>query len=96
MENKIDKCMHYRHHLHFTSNRSGTAGNAAREICEVYGENAISDRTGQKWFAKFRSGNFDLNDAPRSGRQSYFDESHLNTLLKGPYPLQNAGFESAN
>ena len=48
----------------------------------LHGENAISDRAAQKWFAKFISGNFDFNDAPRSGRQSYFDESHLNALLK--------------
>ena len=75
MEDKIDKCMHYRHHLVYTFNRGGTAAKEAREICEVYGENAISDRAAQKWFDKFRSGNFDLNDVPRSGRQSYFDES---------------------
>ena len=74
--------MHYRHHLLFTFNCGGTAVNAAREICEVYGEITISDRGAKKWFAKFRSDNFDLNVAPRSDRQSYFDQSHLNALLK--------------
>jgi len=48
----------------------------------VYGENVIGDRAAQKWFAKFRSSNFDLNNAPRSHRQSYFDGRHLNALLK--------------
>ena len=82
MEDKMHKCI-YRHHLLFKFNRHGTAVNAAHEICEVYGENTISDRAAQKWFAKFRNDNFDLNDAPSAGQQSNFDESHLNALLKG-------------
>ncbi|CAH2092000.1 unnamed protein product [Euphydryas editha] len=39
-----------------------------RKICEVYGENAVSERWTQEWFARFRSGNFDVKDAPRSGQ----------------------------
>jgi len=34
----------------------------------VYGENAVSERSTQEWFARFRSGNFDVKDTPRSGR----------------------------
>ena len=37
--------------------------------CEVYGENAVSERRTQEWFARFRSGNLNVQDAPRSGRQ---------------------------
>ena len=36
----------------------------------------------RKWFAKFKNGNFDINDTPRSGRPFEFDEDHLKTLLK--------------
>lgn len=32
------------------------------------GENAVSERRIQKWFARFDSGNFDVKDAPRCGR----------------------------
>lgn len=39
-----------------------------RKICAVYGEDAITERTVQFWFARFRSGNFDVKDASRSGR----------------------------
>ena len=39
-----------------------------KKICAVYGECAVNDRTCQKWFAKFRAGDFSLDDAPQSGR----------------------------
>ncbi|XP_076047479.1 histone-lysine N-methyltransferase SETMAR-like [Oratosquilla oratoria] len=41
----------------------------------------MTERTAQKWFKKFRSGNFNLEDAPRSGKPSAFDEDALNQLL---------------
>ena len=34
----------------------------------MYGEDVLTERQCQNWFAKFRSGNFDVEDAPRSGR----------------------------
>ncbi|KOC64863.1 Histone-lysine N-methyltransferase SETMAR, partial [Habropoda laboriosa] len=50
-------------------------------ICVVYGEGAIGERTARDWYAKFKNGNFDLKDAPRSGRPVQFDEERLNQLL---------------
>ncbi|XP_076044784.1 histone-lysine N-methyltransferase SETMAR-like [Oratosquilla oratoria] len=41
----------------------------------------MTERTAQKLFKKFRSGNFNLEDAPRSGKPSAFDEDALNQLL---------------
>jgi len=40
----------------------------AKKICNVYGHDAISVRVTQNWFKYFQSGNFDVKDAPRSGR----------------------------
>ncbi|CAK1598259.1 unnamed protein product [Parnassius mnemosyne] len=37
-------------------------------MTDVYGEGVLTVRQCQNWFAKFRSGNFDVEDAPRSGR----------------------------
>ena len=37
-----------------------------KKICAVYGEGAVTDRTCQKWFAKFPAGDFSLDDASRS------------------------------
>ena len=33
-----------------------------KKICAVYGEGAVTDLKCQKWFAKFRAGDFSLND----------------------------------
>ena len=46
-----------------------------------YGENAMAERTARYWFAKFKEENFDLKDAPRSGRPTELDEGQLNQLL---------------
>ena len=48
----------------------------------VYGKGVIGESTARKWFAKFKNGNFDIEDTPRSGRPSEFDEDHLKALLK--------------
>ena len=58
------------------------AAEAARDICMVYEEGVIGKSITRKWFAKFKNGNFDINNMPCSGRPSEFDEDHLKALLK--------------
>ena len=48
----------------------------------VYGEGVIGESTARKWFAKFKNGNFVIDNTPRTGRPSEFDEDHLKALLK--------------
>ena len=36
-----------------------------KKICAVYGEGAVTDQICQKWFVKFRAGDFTLDNAPR-------------------------------
>ena len=48
----------------------------------VYGEGIIGESMARKWFAKFKNGNFDIDDMPCSGRPSELDENHLKALLK--------------
>ena len=43
----------------------------------MYGEDVLKERQCQNWFAKFRSGNFDVEDAPRSGRPVEADEDTI-------------------
>ena len=81
MECQVEKNVHFRHLLLFAFNRGFTAAKAAREICVVYGKNAMAERTTRYWFAKFKEENFDLKDAPRSGRPTELDEGQLNQLL---------------
>jgi len=58
------------------------AAKAARDIYAMYGESAIAERTARDWYAKFKNGNFNLKDAPRSGRPVEFDKERLNFCTK--------------
>ena len=46
----------------------------------MYEEGAVTDRMCQKWFAKFRAGDFSLDDAPRLGRPVEVDSDQIKTL----------------
>ncbi|XP_014468373.1 PREDICTED: putative uncharacterized protein FLJ37770 [Dinoponera quadriceps] len=39
-----------------------------KKIGAVYSEDTLSKSTARKWFARFRTGNFDVKSEPRSGR----------------------------
>ncbi|GFX14205.1 histone-lysine N-methyltransferase SETMAR [Trichonephila clavipes] len=59
---------HFRHILLFYYRKGKNAVQARKKLTDVYGEGVLTVRQCQNWFAKFRSGNFDVEDAPRSGR----------------------------
>ena len=42
----------------------------------------MTDRTCQKWFVKFRAGDFSLDDAPRLGRPVEVDSDQIKTLIE--------------
>lgn len=52
-----------------------------RKICDVYGDDALTKRVCQKWFARFRSGNFDVEDRPRTGRPTEADNQEIKALV---------------
>ncbi|KRZ66483.1 Histone-lysine N-methyltransferase SETMAR [Trichinella papuae] len=60
---------------------SSKGSKAARDICSVYREGAISERTAQIWFSRLKKGKFDVTDSPRSGRLVQFNEDRLNELM---------------
>ena len=47
--------------LHYF-NMKITAAESHRILVEAYGEHALAERTCQKWFARFKSGDFGLED----------------------------------
>ena len=51
----------------------------------------MTDRTCQKWFAKFRAGDFSLDDAPRSGRPVEVDSDQIETLIENNQCYYDAG-----
>ena len=53
-----------------------------KKICAVYGEDAVIDRTCQKWFAKFCAGDFSLDAAPQSGRPVEVDSDQIEILIE--------------
>ena len=77
----MEKLEHFRHILLFEFNRGTKAAEAARNICAVYGENAIGESTARKWFSRFKEDRFDISDTPRSERLSGFYEDCLNILI---------------
>lgn len=78
-----------RYILQFYYEKGKSAAQAREKICGVYGQNALSNATACRWFARFRSGNFDVKDAPRSGRphvenvdeifQKIHEDRHIST-----------------
>ena len=66
--------------LHYF-NMKKTAAESHRILMEVYGEPALAERTCQKWFARFKSGDFGLEDEERSGQPKKFEYEELEGLL---------------
>ncbi|GFT59070.1 histone-lysine N-methyltransferase SETMAR [Trichonephila clavipes] len=67
---------HFRHILLFKN-----AVQVRKKLTDVYGEGVLTARQCQNWFAKFRSGNFDVEDAPRSGRPVEADKDSIKELV---------------
>ena len=54
-----------------------------KKICAVYGEGAVTDQMYQKWFVKFRVGDFSLDDdAPWLCGPVEVDSDQIETLIE--------------
>ena len=58
-----------------------SAAESHRILVEVYGDHALSERTCQKWFARFKNGDFDLEDQECAGCPKKFENTELEALL---------------
>ncbi|CAK9827579.1 Histone-lysine N-methyltransferase SETMAR [Anthophora retusa] len=72
---------HFRHILILYYRKGKNAVQARKKLADVYGEDVLTVRQCQNWFAKFRSGNFDAEDAPRSGRSVEADKDTIKALI---------------
>ncbi|GFY08010.1 histone-lysine N-methyltransferase SETMAR [Trichonephila clavipes] len=61
---------HFRQILLLYYRKCKNAIQARKKLTDVYGEGVLTVRQYQNWFAKFRSDNFDVEDAPRSGEKA--------------------------
>ena len=62
-------------------NMKKTAAESHRILVEVYDEHALAERTCQKWFSRFKSGDFGLEDEELSGQPKKFEDEELKALL---------------
>ena len=74
--------IHFRHLMLYEFQKGSSVTIATKNICAVYGENALSSRTCRKWFQRFRAGNFCLKDEERSGRPPQTDEDKIRDLVE--------------
>lgn len=73
---------HFRHILLFYFRRGKTAANVHRKLCAVYGTDAITERACQIWYKKFKSGNFEVQDALRSGRPMETSDDQIKSIIE--------------
>ena len=81
MKCQVEKLECFRHTLLFEFNRGTKAAEAARNICAVYGDNAVGESMAIKRFSRFKKDRFNISDIPRAGRLSGFHEDCWNTLI---------------
>ena len=61
--------------------RGSKATVAAKNICEAFGNQAVSERVCQQWFSRFKNGDFDLNDKGRTSRPKETEDDAIQALL---------------
>ena len=58
------------------------ATEATSNICDTMGKDTLSIRTAQHWFNRFKNGDFELDDLPRSGRPPLVNMDVLKVLIE--------------
>lgn len=81
MSHFVPSKQHLREALLLLFNSKRNATQAHEFLSEVYPEYAPEIRTCQKWFARFKSGDFDLEDKERPGQPKKFEDAELQALL---------------
>ena len=55
---------------------------ARKKSHDVYGEKSLTECQYQNWFSRFRSGDVDHKDAPRSGRPTEVDDDEIKAMIE--------------
>ena len=68
---------HFWHIILYYFKKDKNTTEMPKKIYTVYGEGAVTDQMCQKWFVKFRAGDFSLGDASQLGRAVEFDNDQI-------------------
>ncbi|KIH64211.1 hypothetical protein ANCDUO_05488 [Ancylostoma duodenale] len=71
-----------RYCLLYDIKRGKTAAESHRDLCDAFGQDAISEWQCQRWFHKVRSGNESLEDDARGRPSSMVDMEQLKEAIK--------------
>ena len=66
-------------HLHYI-NKEKTAAESHRILMQIYGEHALVEQMCQKWFIRFKSGDFGFLEEKRPGQPKKFKDEELEAL----------------
>lgn len=66
--------------LHYF-NMKKSAAESHRILVDVYGKHALSEQSCRRWFGRFKSGDFKLEDKERPGQPKKFEDEELESLL---------------
>ena len=77
-----ENMQHFQHIMLYYFKKGKNATETQRKICTVCGEGAVTGQTCQEWFAKFRAGDFSLDDALWSGRPVEVDSNQIKILIE--------------
>ena len=69
--------VHLRHCILDEFQKGNNATVAYANLCSVFGEDAITTHTCQRWFSKFKSGDLSVNNEPRVGHPSKVNDEVL-------------------
>ena len=73
---------HFQHIMLYYFRKDKNATEMQETICAVYGKDAVTDRTCQKWFVRFRAGDFLLDNPPHLGWPFEVDSDQIETLIE--------------
>ena len=68
----------YEYEFRRRTNASQTDGN----INEAFGDNVANEQTVRRWFERFRSGDFSLEDQPRGWLATNIDNDNLKAVVE--------------
>ncbi|EPB66013.1 hypothetical protein ANCCEY_14900, partial [Ancylostoma ceylanicum] len=64
------------------SRKGKNAEQARKKLCEIYGEDCLTECQRQHWFTRLLSGNFNVQDTPHTGHPTTTDDNKIKRLVE--------------